>query len=537
MPGKYDPNITPYLEDIFEAVENPQYDAVVAMMASQLGKTDGLCLNVIGKKLDCEPVPILFVMPDQKMSETISNDRFSKMLKTTPTLWSKLAKGRSNKVTEKYINGARIGFAWASSASQLCSVPACLVFVDERDRMTNNVDGEGDPVEVVKARIKNYVNGKMIITSTPTIKGASAIYKHYEEGTRSKWCLPCPFCNGYLFPCRSLLGWEEQEGFLTSVYLTCSHCQKKIGEQYRKPMLLAGKYFSENPKATVASFWINGLCSYWVDWWTAGFELFSAEKSGNLNRVQGVVNTVFGEPFEFKGESIAPKIVADLRRPYKRGQVLADVEVLTCGIDVHKNNVHYVIRGWGKDDKSWLIQHGVILGDTMAEPIWRAVESLVLSPVQGNFIRLVCIDAGYRDVQVYQFCRRVGNAIPCKGFEKQVSPIKMARVNQFTDKNFDKKLYCIAEGYFKTLLMSKMLNKTWFLAEDTDDIYIKQITSEQLIVDKRGFQRWVVEDRDNHYLDCEKLNIVASNILHVDTLGKEEGNGKRIISKGIDIWH
>ena len=127
IPGPHNPMITPYLDAIFEAVENPRYATIVVIMASQLGKTDGFCFNVIGKILDCEPVPILFVLPDQKMAETISNDRFSKMLRSTPSLWDKLSKGKANKVTEKYISGARLSFAWASSASQLCSSPSCKI--------------------------------------------------------------------------------------------------------------------------------------------------------------------------------------------------------------------------------------------------------------------------------------------------------------------------------------------------------------------------------------------------------------------------
>lgn len=536
IPGKFDISYTPYLDAIFEAVESYKYKIIVVMMASQLGKTDGFCLNVIGKTFDCEPVPIIFVMPDQKMAEAISNDRFDKMLITTPSLWDKLSKGKKNKVTEKFVNGARISFAWASSASQLCSSPSAKAFMDELDRMPDNVDNEGDPFEVVSARTKNYINAKIILTSSPTIKGASKIVKHYDVGTRCKFCLPCPFCQQHFFPTRATLQWEEINGEPTKFFLVCPECKKEISEEHRSTMLQKGKYIAENPASKVASFWVTGLCSYWVTWSDAGNKIFSAEKSGDINRIQSVINTFFGEPYELRGESIQPKIIADLRRPYRRGNVINDIEILTCGVDVHKNNLYWVVRGWGKGDKSWLVANGIILGDTLTDTPWQVLERLVLSQIGQKPIRLVCIDAGYRDAQVYTFCKRIGIAAPCKGYLRQFAPIRMARINYYNGQ-VDKKLCCIDDSYFKTLMMSKIIKKNWFVPEDVEDIYIKQITAEKMIIDKRGRQIWECEDRDNHYLDCEKLNMVAASILRVDLLDKPQENKKStIIAKEINPY-
>ena len=82
--------------------------------------------------------------------------------------------------------------AWAGSATSLSSWPCGLALVDERDRMDADVQGEGDPVTLVRARGKNYPRFKLGICSTPTIEDASPIQAHFDDGTMEFWEWCCP---------------------------------------------------------------------------------------------------------------------------------------------------------------------------------------------------------------------------------------------------------------------------------------------------------------------------------------------------------
>lgn len=541
-PGQFKPERTPYLFPIFDAIESTKYHQIVVMMGTQQGKTDGLCFNVIGHWMDCKPVPMLYVMPTQAMAEATSKDRFDKMLKSTQSLWSKLAKGRKNQVTEKYIGGTRLAFAWASSASNLCSMPAGLVIMDERDRMVNNVENEGDPVILADARTATYPNSKIIIVSTPTILNLSPIHKLYESGTKSEWSLPCPQCNTYFAPKSANCQWEEKDGVVKDAWLVCPNCQSKITEQQRMGLLALGKYVSECPESNIASFWVSGLCSPWRTLLDSTTKLVNAQRANDSSVIQGIINTEFGEPYEARGEGFAPKLVEELKRPYKRGTVPGGVQMLTMGVDVQKDCLYYSIRGWCKDDQSWLVQHGYILEATDTEIAWQRLEGIIRAPIQKMLISFVCIDAGYRSEFVYAFCKKMGACvIPCRGKESQATPINARRIdisfnssNKFT---IGGKVYYIDDGYFKSFLFSKLKKKCWFLPEDVEDDFIRQLTAEELVIDKRGRQTWKEKSKQNHYLDTEKLNMVAAM-----TKGVFDPNTAKVLTErvtqnnGVKIW-
>ncbi len=536
-PGPFNPSRTPYMLPIYDTVADIHVHSVTAVMGTQMSKTE-FCLNVVGESLDTKAQPILIVMPTQKMAEDMSKDRFHKMVKLCPSLFEKLAKGRMNQVYVKWVGGNRIGFAWASSASQLCSNPAGLVILDERDHMPDDVDREGDPVKLAEARTATYPNAKIIITSTPTIDGASAIWKLFMQGTRAKWHLPCLQCGALILPCLEIFGYDEKT---LQGYLLCPKCKAKLYEKERQLMLPRGQYVIECPEAKAASFWVSGLCSPWRTLDKIAKSLSDARQSNDPRQLQTCVNTVFGECFAIKGESITIDLFENLKQLYQRGTIPDGVLVITCGCDVHKDNIHYVIRGWGKDNRSWLLDYGIIYGETDGEEIWQKLDRIIKTPLGDDKkkmkISLVCIDCGYRTPFVYAYCRTMSICKPCKGYEHQSSPIRLSATEvTVTGQRFKAggKRYDIDDGYFKILLFSRILNGQWYLPTKIDDEFLRQIASEEQIINEKGQMIWK-EKYKNHYLDCEKLNIVAADIIRVDLLDSPK-EFQRVRSEGIDIW-
>lgn len=225
-PGKWRTSRTPYLIPIYHALSDPAYDEVIAVMGSQMGKTEFM-LNTAGYTLDDRPGPVMYVGPTEKQVRSMMNERFSAMIRSTPALWSKLAKGHSNKVTEKFIAGVRLGAAWAGSATEMASHPVKYGMVDERDRMEASSGGECDPVELIRARLETFVGSKLIVASTPTIEGASPTWSLYEEGTLGKWSWPCAHCGDSFVPEIKLLHWPENatpSDAERAARVCCPHC-------------------------------------------------------------------------------------------------------------------------------------------------------------------------------------------------------------------------------------------------------------------------------------------------------------------------
>jgi phage terminase large subunit GpA-like protein len=557
---------------IVRAIDGPHYKRVVGVMASQMAKTDNM-LNAVGRRLDDDPVPILFVGPTKSNLEKVIEPRFNKMVRSCDSLWRKLAKGKRSTKTNKNISGVSFRLAWAGSATELASQEAGFVIVDERDRMPNDVGGEGDPVSIVEARIATYPDGKSCIFSTPTIGNVneekndttglthwlaadpadvqSPIWKLWQEGTRFEWAWPCPDCSEYFIPRFSLLKWPEKctpQRALKEAKLACPRCGVLIGDEHKTEMNARGVYVAPgqkvNPNGTiegdvpdndVASFWVSGLCSPWRTFGQRARSFLEASKSGEPTRIQAVVNTAFGELYKVGGEAPAWESVRDLREPYQFGEVPTGVRLITCGVDVQKDRLVYVIRGWGANWESWLIRHGEIYGETEYDAVWTELDNLLLAPIGNLRIRRMGIDSGYRpgdrfkrpENQIYLFCRRhMGLVIPTKGHETQDKPYRANKIDLTVRGKVIKKglqLWHLNSDYFKSWVHARIdwpqdQPGGWHLSQDTTDDYCQQLVAEARAVKPSGGITWVRLRRENHYLDCEAINVACAHILHIHTL-------------------
>ena len=77
-----------------DAISDPGTEEVVIMSAAQVGKSECL-LNTIGRTIDRDPAPILFIMPPAEMAQAMSKDRIAPMIRDTPCLRNKVADPRS----------------------------------------------------------------------------------------------------------------------------------------------------------------------------------------------------------------------------------------------------------------------------------------------------------------------------------------------------------------------------------------------------------------------------------------------------------
>ncbi|MEP7247978.1 MAG: terminase gpA endonuclease subunit [Gammaproteobacteria bacterium] len=529
-PGRWRSSRTPYLIDIMRAAVDPRYRRVVAVMGSQMGKTE-LLLNLIGHRLDVDPAPVLFIGASQRQVEQISTTRVSRLIRSTPSLDAKLDKRRNvNKVTEKSIAGQPLRFAWAGSAIELSSTPAALVLLDERDRM-EDVAGEGDALALAEARTATYPDGKVVATSTPTLEGASPIWSLFEGGTQARWAWACPDCQGYFVPSFALLKWPDKASPSVAkreARLACPSCGSLIADRHRGAMNATGRYeFSGDLDSDCASFWVSGLCSPWRSWGDAARGFVEAAKSKEPGRVQAVMNTTFGELFRLQGEAPEVSKVGALRGAYKFDEVPDEAQLLTCGVDVQKDRLFYAIRAWGAAATSWLLRHGELWGETDQQGVWSDLAALLSEEWGGRRIRLMLVDSGYRPDAAYEFARRFpGRVLPAKGHDQQARPVFVSKLQVSVTGKTSRRGVSLAHvdaGYMKSFVHGRIVwpldqPGAWHLAADTTDDYCEQIVSESRVAKANGTIIWVRSKKANHYLDCEGLNCAAAHLLNVHVL-------------------
>lgn len=548
-PGRFRIERTPYFIPVAEALNNPRFSVVAVMCASQQAKSE-LCFNFLGHRLDTRAQPAIFVFPTQKLAESVSQTRFSKMLASSRSLSLKHQKGKSDKITLKIISGAPLIFAYATSASQMCSHACATACLDEFDRMPDDVDGEGSPLELILARLSTYPNAKCLVTSSPTLLQLSPINKLFLEGTAGKWHIRCPHCGEWVLPCFDSFKWDNDDfNKVSRAWIQCKRCQGEIGEEHRGFINKVGngRYFYVDEEGKLhdpekrtnnktATFWVSGLISPWRSFHEAALRWLKAVASGSETRKQAVFNTVFGEPYEGKGEAPPPSAVKDCRLAYQVGQLKkAYSDVLFMTVDVQKDGLYYVVRGWSTTSKSALVDRGFIFGETDDPEIWRKLYRLSKKTWGKYPINYTFVDAGYRTSFVYAFCKRYGSKyIPVVGRERQRAPISSSKVEvNLKGKRFryGLTLFVLEDTYFKEMLYSRIREaKIWFVPYDIDDEYCKQVTAESLLTD--GIRKkWVKKYKHNHYLDCEKMQLFAATLFRIDLADEKKESEEKGVER------
>lgn len=570
-------SLTPYVIDYVRSFEDFLYDTSALVCASQMGKSEA-DLDIIGQVLDQRPAPVIYVGPSQDFLRDEIEPRVSALISQSTSLRAKVSKSTKFK---KVVGGVAVRLLWAGSATQLSGTTARLALVDELDRMVDNVQGDGDPLTLVDARGFAHKDRKRGVTSTPKQGNAdivkdeasglelwkrmppediqSPIWRVWQRGTMHHFTWPCPHCDEYFVPRFKQLRWPQWPELCSpaeakrSAYVECPHCGGVLDEHHKADLNARGRYVApgqkvsrkgvvtgQPPDTTTVSFWVSGICSPFVTIGERAAAYIEAKESGSQEKLQGVINTGFGELWA-PGAGDVPEWeeVAALKRPYKKLDLPAGVKLLTLTVDVQKRRLVYVIRGWGARGTSWQVDAGDLHGPTTESDVWSDLAELLHRPIGDMVIRRAFIDSGFRPGKpdhvpvnkVYEFCRRFPRLVyPTKGRATQDKPLILSKI-EVTQRGSAKKygldLLWLDTDHFKSWVHERIRwdddqPGAWYLPEDTTDDYCKQIVAEARVKKPSGQPEWVARSRENHFLDCEAMQAAVGHMLNVHLIRGDE---------------
>ena len=181
-----------------DVIKNPLVRQVVFMKSTQVGASEMLN-NIIGCIIDTDPKPLMMVQPRDTDAKDYGRKRIMKMIESTPSLKRKVRRARGAKqgstLTLKEFPGGFLKLTGALSAPGLRSDPLPIVLFDEVDGYPDDVDGEGDPIEIGSRRTDGYPDSKIFLVSTPAKpKGMSRIERAYLASDQRRFFVPCPHC-------------------------------------------------------------------------------------------------------------------------------------------------------------------------------------------------------------------------------------------------------------------------------------------------------------------------------------------------------
>lgn len=550
-PGPFRTSRTPYVKEISDklSVKDPA-QKIIWMKSSQVAATE-MANNWVGYSIDADPCVFLYIMPTDAMMKSTSKNRIQKMIDSTDCLGKKIkgnrAKDSGNTILEKEFEGGLIKMVGANSPVGLASIAAKKVYGDEVDRFPEDVGGEGDAISLAETRTATFgERRKILLTSTPTIKGKSIIAKEFEKTGQRHWHVPCPYCGCTQKLIHDNLIWVT--GKYDSVKYQCAHCNEMIEERHKTKMLDNGDWipdFPEREDGFTFGYHINALYSPlgWYSW--ARYAKDYDEALDDLLKMIVFVNTKKGECYEAEADAPQWEALYNKRVDYKLNMPNEKVIFITAGVDIQKDRIEVEIVGWGKGKQSWSIDYRVLLGntDSASNPVWAELDKIVnetWAREDGAVLPLqkMAVDSGNNTTVVYEWCGKysASKVIPIKGGKDTMSVMVAAPRAVYTTRAGKK-----IEGSVKVWMVGVSLIKTelygWLQLQHIDgedyqhgychfpmydENHFRSLTSEKLqfTTNKKGFpvQAWVRHFKRNERLDCRVYARAAAFVLGIDRI-------------------
>ena len=553
-PGRYRTARTPYMRAIMDAL-SPADPArrVVFMKAAQVGATEA-GNNWVGFVVHQAPGPMLAVQPTVELAKRNSRQRIDPLIEESSALRGLVRPARSrdagNTMLSKEFAGGILIMTGANSAVGLRSIPARYILLDEVDAYPASADEEGDPVTLAEARSLTFAHRrKVLLISTPTVKGFSRIEREYDASDQRRYSVPCPHCGHAQALVFERLRWNKGKPETAAYH--CASCDEPISEHHKTAMLAAGEWraTAEATDPTTIGFHLSALYSPvgWLSWEQIARSWEAAQ--GSDEAIRAFRNTILGETWVESGEAPDWQRLYDRRERWAPGTVPAGGLFLTAGADVQKDRIEVDVWAWGRGLESWLIEHIVIEGGPERTEPWAALDRLLSEvwPHEGGAalgLAKLAIDTGYEPTAVYGWARRAGVAqvAPVKGAEgfNRSSPVSGPTYVDASDGGRrlrrGARLWTVAVSTFKAetyrfLRLERPTEEervagtpyppgTVHLPHWVEDEWIKQFVAEQLVTvrTRRGFARleWQKMRERNEALDCRVYARAAAWIAGAD---------------------
>ncbi len=538
-PGLWRTSRTPYLREILDKLSaNDPTQTVVVMKGAQLGFTEAGC-NWIGYVMDAAPGPMLAVMPTDETVKRNSKMRIAPMIKASPKLSDKVSAPRSrdgdNNTTQKSFPGGVLVLTGANSAAGLRSMPIRFLFLDEVDAYPLDLDGEGSPIDLARARTRTFAKRKEYLVSTPVTAGASVIDAEFGQTDQRYYHVPCPHCAAY-----QPLVWDQMRwtaGQPNTARYECAHCGELIEERHKPAMLAEGQWIPskpENSNPKVAGYHINSLYSPY-GWFPWPDIVQAYEKAGTDSaKMKTFTNTVLGLPYEEQGEMPEYQMLYNRRDTYPMNRPPAECVFLTAGVDVQKDRIECEIVGWGRGKRTWSVDYRIMIGDTAAKDVWNELAKVVgevWEREDGALMPLarMCVDSGYNTTHVYDFCQRFDptRVVPTKGMANQPVLVSSPRAVNRTREGKPAGslgLYSVGVSIAKSelyawLRLQKPNEDGYCQFPQYPEDYFKGLTAERL--QKRIVKGYAVWEWHKHYqrnepLDCRVYARAAAALVGID---------------------
>ena len=514
-----------YQREIMDAITDPEVEEVWVQKSARVGFTK--ILNIATAYFIArERASVMMVQPTIEDAEGYSKEEIAPMLDDVPILREiapeKKAKTAKETILHKiFKNKGSLSMVGANSPRGFRRVSRRIILFDEVSGYPPSAGAEGDQITLGKRRAEYFWNRKFVGGSTPTFDG-DRICAQMERTDKRRLYVPCPDCGHFQVLAWERMEWDDEDP--NSVRYRCEQgCT--IEPRHKRWMIERGEWRATapgNPGVRGYYLWAGYSYSPNADWPDLVREFIEAKK--DPMRYQTFVNTVLGLPFD-------PRALEDLqsdgllRRREEYGHpVPYGVALLTAGVDVQDDRLEWLVVGWGALSQSWVIEHGVVFGNTESERTWFDLSTVLLGTWKHASgadmpLSMAFVDTGgHATKQAMAFCKahRDHMVFPIKGASKALSRIVQRSAHR-------SRLWLVDTVQLKDILFARMHLEEpgpgyiHFPAWVTKN-FLDQILSEKVVrhrvggVDRRSYQM-IVKNARNEALDLLVYALGAFELL------------------------
>jgi phage terminase large subunit GpA-like protein len=313
-----------------------------------------------------------------------------------------LRRDKDNTLQAKKFLGSLLHLKGGKAAKNYRRISIDTGYLDEYDAFDQNIEKEGDPGTLAAKRIEGATFPKLVIGSTPKLKGFSNIEKRERDADIFLTPhIPCPSCGEY--HALTFGGKDEPHGFKwtndapETVRHLCPHCGTLITQAEYLALSNAEtcRYQAEDgttcdrrgvfrdvsgqimrPHERVA-FHTWSAYSPNVSWVSIVRDFIAATREageGKREKLQAFVNTTLGEYWAEEYEKSDHDELRARAEPFPLGRVPMGCLLLLASIDTQPNRLEVAVYGYGRGCECWTIDHRVFFGNPNEDEIWADVD-------------------------------------------------------------------------------------------------------------------------------------------------------------------
>jgi phage terminase large subunit GpA-like protein len=384
--GRWNHDTVPYLIEIMDALNTHATVAVVG--PGQCAKTS-VAENWLLQAVGCNPGGMLWYLQGKEAADAYVKSRINPMIGAHAALRDRLVKGAiNNSLDLKNFGTMQVEFLGASRSTMI-NKSAPRIVLDELDAYVENL---GDAVDLANIRRQSFGEDSRLLAMShcdragglAEHKWSAGILALYRQSDRRLWYWPCVECGAWSSP-HPLGRWHmalvypddaTPEQARVEARLLCPHCGVLLTEEARRPMLRNGRWIGRGQdiaedgtvageliEGGVAGFWIVGSMSPF-SWGGIGGLAESRVRARRAIDTDGdaglreIMVKRWGLPYDADqvvGAIDAVVLAERADRDLDLGVVPHWVRFLTAMVDVQGNRFEILVRGWGLDGESVVV--------------------------------------------------------------------------------------------------------------------------------------------------------------------------------------